>query len=177
MFSKASKTSAKASKPEPRSSTPDGESPSAVGEEAKPSGIPSIISADLTITGDLTSAGDIQVDGAVEGDITSRTLTVGEEASVRGRVTAETMRVCGNVDGELKGQTVVVAKTAKVIGDIIHESLEIEAGAFIEGSIRRLGSEKPKVGRGFVSEVRPQEPASANGSGEGDTGEVKAATG
>src|SRR3546814_15168736 len=31
-----------------------------------------------------------------------------------------------------------MAKTARVIGDIIHDSLAIEAGAFIEGNIKRL---------------------------------------
>jgi cytoskeletal protein CcmA (bactofilin family) len=46
--------------------------------------------------------------------------------------------VCGTVDGAVKAKSVVMAKTARVIGDIIHDSLAIEAGAFIEGNIKRL---------------------------------------
>ena len=64
--------------------------------------VPSIISADLKITGNLTSSGDIQVDGAVEGDISSRTLTVGEDAHIDGSIVAESVRVCGQVSGEVR---------------------------------------------------------------------------
>ncbi|HZT19564.1 MAG TPA: hypothetical protein VFA23_09190, partial [Dongiaceae bacterium] len=53
------------------------------GESPRPaprSAAPSIISSDLKILGDLISAGDLQVDGIVEGDIQSRSLTIGEGA-------------------------------------------------------------------------------------------------
>ena len=60
-------------------------------------GVPSIISADLTIVGDLKSSGDIQVDGTVEGDIDSRTLTVGEGVTVKGSIVSETVRFSGNI--------------------------------------------------------------------------------
>jgi cytoskeletal protein CcmA (bactofilin family) len=51
------------------------------GDSARPaprSAAPSIVSSDLKILGDLISAGDLQVDGIVEGDIQSRSLTVGD---------------------------------------------------------------------------------------------------
>jgi cytoskeletal protein CcmA (bactofilin family) len=99
---------------------------------------PSIISADLRIVGDLASAGDIQIDGEVEGDIQSRTLTVGEGAQVKGSISAETVRVCGSVTGQIKATTVTLDRTAKVLGDILHTSLAIEPGAFLEGHCRRL---------------------------------------
>lgn len=102
------------------------------------SGVPSIISADLRVTGNLKSDGDIQVDGHIEGDIDSATLTVGEGAHVKGHISCESVRICGTIDGAVKAKSVVMAKTARVIGDIIHDSLAIEAGAFIEGNIKRL---------------------------------------
>jgi len=128
------------SKTKDSSSTP--ESFTSTSSEPKRStakgGVPSIISADLRITGNLKSDGDIQVDGHVEGDIDSATLTVGEGAHVKGHISCESVRVCGTVDGAVKAKSVVMAKTARVIGDIIHDSLAIEAGAFIEGNIKRL---------------------------------------
>ena len=128
------------SKTKDSSSTP--ESLTSTSSEPKRSpakgGVPSIISADLRITGNLKSDGDIQVDGHVEGDIDSATLTVGEGAHVKGHISCESVRVCGTVDGAVKAKSVVMAKTARVIGDIIHDSLAIEAGAFIEGNIKRL---------------------------------------
>ncbi|WP_119168829.1 bactofilin family protein [Algihabitans albus] len=103
----------------------------------QPSGVPSIISADLTIEGNLVSHGDLQIDGTVQGDICSRTLTLGEDGRIEGAIEAETVRLCGEVDGQVKAATVVVTKTAKIRGDIVHDSLAIEAGAFIDGHCRR----------------------------------------
>jgi cytoskeletal protein CcmA (bactofilin family) len=130
---------------------------------ARSNATPSIISADLRIVGDLASAGDIQIDGEVEGDIQSRTLTVGEGAQVKGSITAETVRVCGGVAGQIKATTVTLDKTAKVMGDILHTSLAIEPGAFLEGHCRRLES-GTKVAGAIVAAMkekdRPTEHAS-----------------
>jgi len=97
---------------------------------------PSIISGDLKIHGNLTSAGDLQIDGIVEGDIQSRSLTVGEGASVTGNIQADTVRVCGQVTGQIKAGTVNLERTAKVMGDIVHQILALEPGAFLEGHMR-----------------------------------------
>ncbi len=101
-------------------------------------GVPSIISADLKIVGDLHSNGDLQIDGAVEGDITSRSVTVGESAVVRGSLVAENVRVYGAVFGQIKANSVTLAKTAKVEGNIVHQALSMEAGAALSGNLSRL---------------------------------------
>jgi len=103
---------------------------------------PSIISADLKITGDLTSEGEIQVDGAIEGDIRTKSLLVGDTANIKGEIVAESVHVHGSVNGQIKAQEVNLAKTAHVIGDILHETLAIETGAFLEGHCKRM-VEKP----------------------------------
>ncbi len=101
-------------------------------------GVPSIISADLKIVGDLHSNGDLQIDGAVEGDITSRSVTVGESAVVRGSLVAENVRVYGAVFGQIKANSVTLAKTAKIEGNIVHQALSMEAGAALSGNLSRL---------------------------------------
>ena len=145
MFSKAS------SQPKPTSSI------GAVGttDISRPtprSAAPSIISSDLKILGDLISAGDLQVDGIVEGDIQSRSLTIGEGAVVTGNVVAETTRVCGQVTGQIRANTVTLDRTAKVVGDIVHQILAIEPGAFLEGHVRHSdfpgGQEGRRLGDG-----------------------------
>src|SRR3546814_11413014 len=87
----ASRQASMFSKTKDSSSTP--ESHTSTSSEPKRStakaGVPSIISADLRITGNLKSDGDIQVDGHVEGDIDSATLTVGEGAHVKGHISCE----------------------------------------------------------------------------------------
>jgi cytoskeletal protein CcmA (bactofilin family) len=158
------------SKTKDSSSTPEAVSSTSTSSSSEPKrstgkgGVPSIISADLRITGNLKSDGDIQVDGYVEGDIDSATLTVGEGANVKGHISCETVRICGTIDGAVKAKSVVMAKTARVIGDIIHDSLAIEAGAFIEGNIKRL------EGAGRPSNVASSSPAASASSSSGSSG-------
>ncbi|MGF1611226.1 MAG: polymer-forming cytoskeletal protein [Kiloniellales bacterium] len=98
---------------------------------------PSIISGDLKITGDLQSQGDVHIDGTIEGDIKARSVTIGDNARVNGRVSGEKVRICGNLIGGVDAEMVELTKTARVEGDILHGSLQIEAGAFLEGQLRR----------------------------------------
>jgi len=112
---------------------------SAVGIQPAPkSSPPSIISADLKITGDMNSEGEIQVDGTIDGNIRTKVLLVGETAQVKGEIVAEKVYVHGSINGQVKAQEVNLAKTAHVVGDVLHENLSIEAGAVLEGHCKRL---------------------------------------
>jgi cytoskeletal protein CcmA (bactofilin family) len=144
MFSRVSKTESKTT------ATNTGSSRSlAVPKFASAGVAPSIVSANLRVTGDLESEGDIQIDGHVEGDVRSNSVTVGEHAVVSGAIIAQTVHVAGTVKGQINGKTVELARTAKVTGDIVHESLAIEAGAFIQGLCRHAD--------GAVQPAKPME--------------------
>lgn len=135
---------------------------------ASSSAVPSIISADLKIIGNLQSSGDIQVDGQVEGDVLSRTLTVGEGAIVKGSVRGETVRICGEVHGEVSASSVIIAKTARVSGDVVHQSLAIEAGAYLEGSIKRMEANRsPAVPISGAQVMKPGDHGSHDKTGTG----------
>ena len=108
----------------------------------KGNGTPSFISPDLKVIGDLQSAGEIQIAGSVKGDIKAGTVTLNEGAHVEGAIIAEVARISGSVNGRIEAASVVIAKSAKVEGDVVHQSLEVEAGAFLEGHCRRIESEK-----------------------------------
>lgn len=97
---------------------------------------PSIISADVVITGVLQSGGDIQVDGRVDGDVRCAGLTVGEGGAIHGEVRADAIVVRGHVEGTIRARAVAVAQSGHIEGDILHETLEIEAGAFVQGAFR-----------------------------------------
>ena len=126
MFSKSNKA---ATKPKPSKAQP--QSP------AKPAA-PTIISKDLRIVGNLRSDGEILIDGAIEGDIRSKTLLIGELAHVKGEIVADTIIVHGTVDGQIESHSVKLARTAHVVGDILHGDLAIETGAFMEGHCKRI---------------------------------------
>lgn len=106
----------------------------------QPGAAPSIISADMKVVGDLQSGGDIQIEGSVEGDIKSRTVTIGENAKINGSVNADMTHIHGHVEGKINASSVRIAKTANVQGDINYQTLSIEEGAVIDGQLRRNGS-------------------------------------
>ena len=100
--------------------------------------LPSVISADMKITGAVESRGDLQVDGTIEGDVSSRNVSISGSAVVRGSVSADSARVSGTVKGGITAKTVTLTSTAKVEGDIVHQSLAIETGAGFEGQCRKM---------------------------------------
>lgn len=108
---------------------------------------PSIISDDLVVHGNLIATGDIQIDGTVEGDVRSQSLTVGEHATITGAVMADDIVVRGRIVGSIRARRVQLATTCHVEGDILHEALAVETGAFFEGNCRHsddpLGDEMP----------------------------------
>lgn len=114
---------------------------------------PSIISSDLVVHGNLTATGDIQIDGTVEGDIRSQSLTIGEKASISGEIVADDIVIRGRVIGTIRGRRVQLASTCHVEGDILHEALAVETGAFFEGNCRH--SDDP------ISQAAPARPTSA----------------
>jgi cytoskeletal protein CcmA (bactofilin family) len=160
MFGKDSKTTETTSAP---SAAPKGAAPAKAGSNA-----PSIISADLKIIGDLKCSGDIQIDGTIEGNIDSRLLIVGPGARIEGSIAAETVRVSGAVHGQIKAKTVAMDKTAKVVGDVIHENLTMEAGAFLEGGVRRI--EKVDASAS-ISPLRPS--GASNGQDSANQGDAQ----
>jgi cytoskeletal protein CcmA (bactofilin family) len=97
---------------------------------------PSIISDDLVVVGTLTSTGDIQIDGKVEGDIRSGSVTIGEKANFEGEIVAEECTIRGRVQGIVRARKVQLSSTCHMEGTILHEVLAVEVGAFFEGSCR-----------------------------------------
>ena len=142
MFSSRSKDSAPP--PPPAMATP----PAA--KRARQLSAPSIISADMVITGTLTSTGDIQIDGRVEGDVRSVGLVIGDKAELHGEIHAEDVTVRGKVVGRIHARKVLLAATSHVEGDILHEAFAVESGAFFEGNCRH--SDNPL---GDVERVAP----------------------
>ncbi len=138
---------------------------------SKASGVPSIISPDLKIVGDLKSNGDIQIDGTIEGDINSRLLTVGEQAVVEGCIVADTVRISGTVKGQIKARMVHLDKTARVSGDLTHETLTMEAGALLEGQVRRMEPSSTAT----AAKISPLRPAASANDSEKSYGGAKSA--
>jgi cytoskeletal protein CcmA (bactofilin family) len=90
----------------------------------------------LVVLGTLTSTGDIQIDGRVDGDIRSSSVTIGEKANFQGEIVAEECTIRGRVQGIVRARKVQLSGTCHMEGTILHEALAVEVGAFFEGTCR-----------------------------------------
>lgn len=101
---------------------PEGGQERGSGPEASEA-MPSILGPDLTIVGDVESSGPVQIEGRVEGDVLSPSVTVGKDAYIDGSVTAEHVRILGAVAGWVRGAKVSLVDAGRVDGSIQHEEL------------------------------------------------------
>jgi len=117
----------------------------------------SVIGDGLKIEGNIASEGNLQVDGHVQGDVSVKTLTVGPEGHVEGKITAHEIMVYGRVTGEMVARIATLGRTARVKGDLAHENLSIESGAEFEGRCIRsdldIDAKQPKSLQTAVSQV------------------------
>ncbi len=121
---------------------------------------PSIFSNDLVVEGTLNSDGDIQVDGRIEGNINSGSVTIGEKAVINGEIRAKEVTIRGRVIGSIRAYKVALSSTSHVEGDILHNALAVESGAFFDGNCRHaddpLSAELPGKGRASKNETGSQ---------------------
>lgn len=139
---------------------------------------PSILSADLTVHGSLVSDGEVQLDGNVEGDVRAAALTIGEDATVKGEVVAESVTIRGKVAGSVRARQVQLTATARMEGDIIHSTLAVESGAYFDGHCKR--SSDPMAGTKSADKPKSASaplPFSGGGGGSGAAPKTVAASG
>jgi cytoskeletal protein CcmA (bactofilin family) len=111
------------------------------GEDRQGAAGPSLITQDVVIEGSLVTSGELHIDGTVRGNIRARSCVVDVQGVVEGEVVAEELFVRGRVIGPIRGVHVHLYAGSHVEGDVINESIGIENGAYIYGSVRR--SEDP----------------------------------
>ena len=87
------------------------------------------------ITGDLKLEGFTRVDGDIYGNLeTTGKLIIGENARVRGSLTAKSVIVIGIVEGDiLAPEGVHLFSSAVVLGDVISRKVKADEKVVIEG--------------------------------------------
>ncbi len=129
--------------------------PAAAPDKSGKSNVPSIISANLTVTGHMNTNGDVQIDGTIDGDVQSKQITLGESGVVNGAIVADLARISGTVNGSITARVVELGRAAKITGDINHFSLAIEPGAFIQGQLTHVDEQKLKAPVGNGADIKP----------------------
>ena len=98
------------------------------------------VSENLHIIGTIFSSGKISFNGSIKGTLESKSLYVGENGFIDGKVEADEAVILGRIKGTLKGNKVRLAASSRIEGDTYHQVIAIEDGAIYEGSIKRIKS-------------------------------------
>ena len=109
-------------------------------DNIKPESKISNVSENLHITGTVFSSGKISFNGSINGTLESKSLYVGENGFIDGKVEADEAVILGRIKGTLKGNKVRLAASSRIEGDTYHQVIAIEDGAIYEGSIKRIKS-------------------------------------
>lgn len=110
-------------------------------ETNRPSGVPADVGAYLgtgtKINGKLHFDGQATIDGEVEGEIIAQAhITVGQQAIVKGKISAQSILVQGKVMADVVAdKKLEIQPPGSVVGDVTAMSLVIGDGAILEGHI------------------------------------------
>ena len=90
---------------------------------------------DITIRGDLRSAGIVALDGSLIGNVATDTLVLGRNGRIEGHVRARIVTIDGVLVGAITAVHVAITASARVTADIVCQSVTVEVGSEIEGSL------------------------------------------
>jgi len=106
------------------------------------------IGKSLFVQGKIVSTEDLTIHGGVEGTIElgNHSLTIGDGASIKADLVAQTINISGTVTGNVMATIKVEVKaTASVTGDITAPLLIVADGAVIIGTVDVAGKEEKKA--------------------------------
>ena len=97
--------------------------------------INTIIGKGSAISGDLKVNGFIRVDGDIDGNLeTDGNVIIGENARLRGNLTAKSVIIGGIIKGNITAnESVKILAEAAVIGDVISRKVQVDGSAIIHG--------------------------------------------
>jgi len=97
------------------------------------------------VTGQLSFQGPARIDGKVDGEVNCQgTLTIGEEAEVKAKITAQVVIIRGKVEGNVTAkERIELLAPARLIGNIDAPRLIITEGVVLDGDCS-MGVSKQK---------------------------------
>ena len=97
--------------------------------------INTIIGKGSAISGNMKVNGFIRIDGDIDGRLeTNGNVIVGENARIRGDLTAKSVIIGGIIKGNIKAnESVKILAEAAVIGDVISRKVQVDGSAIIHG--------------------------------------------
>ena len=99
-----------------------------------------VLSSGIEITGSIRFSNDMIIDGKIEGEIISEKgrVTIGENAAIKGNVTAGDVKVFGKVEGKITSERCELKAKSRLDGDIKAKMFSMEEGAQLSGRTETL---------------------------------------
>ncbi len=122
----------------------------------QPSGEPTIISAQSTVSGEISGQSDVRIFGNFQGSIETpkNVVTIEPSGYVKATINARVINIQGKNFGNIMGtETVHLVSTCTVEGDIRAGNVILDKGSVFNGTIEMI-REKPKA-----PEAKPVKPA------------------
>jgi cytoskeletal protein CcmA (bactofilin family) len=122
------------------------------------------LNSDVDIKGTLRFSGELTFDGKLEGEIQSEgTLNLGDNAVVKGNITANSVVVRGKVNGNVTAKEKIDIKTkTELFGDIRASRLVMEEGVIFVGQTEvnpnKVSPTAPRAGE-LAKPAPPAKPA------------------
>jgi len=108
--------------------------------------VDTLISQHCSIEGDLITQNSIKLDGRVQGNLqVAGQAIIGESGLVKGDVQSVDLLVFGRLEGNVRAKAVRLKSSARILGNIETETLEVDPGAFYQGSVTMLGAQPQPV--------------------------------
>ena len=97
--------------------------------------INTIIGKGSAISGNMKVNGCIRIDGDIDGNLeTDGNVIVGENARIRGDLTAKSVIFGGIIKGNIKAnESIKILSDAAVIGDVISRKVQVDGSAIMHG--------------------------------------------
>ena len=109
-----------------------------------------VLANDVEIKGSIKFSHDLIIDGKIEGEVISDgSLTVGENALIKGEVKTRSVIIFGKVEGNITAQErCELKRNAILVGDMNACTLAIEEGATFMGQsqVGKKADSKPSLG-------------------------------
>jgi len=98
-----------------------------------------VVGEGVVLNGTLTVPNKALVSGAINGDLTVHSLTVGDTGKIEGKVDCQIADIAGHVKDDLRVNELLIIRAGSTIsGNIYYKEIEIEKGAKIAGQLSML---------------------------------------
>lgn len=116
----------------------------------------SVFAAGLRVEGDVDATNDLRIDGWVTGNISAnKKVLVGGTGKVEGNIYAREVYIMGEVRGDLQIFGLAkIGSTGKVRGIIVSAEIQIEPGADVEGTLKKMSLDHKPSADDALEKVR-----------------------